>query len=181
MKVVVGIDISLTGTGIAMQDGWCSVVGRTGILNLNLPDACRELDRLAHEIASHVPYGVGMVAMEMCAFSRATGGAVERHHLWYSVASQLVATGVPVAEVPATTLKKYATGKGSSNKAAMVDALARRMPQFVTRGNDNLVDAAWLCAMGADHIGQRLVELPAKHREALDAVTWPAWPQAVAP
>jgi Holliday junction resolvasome RuvABC endonuclease subunit len=170
----VGIDISLTGTGIARSDGTCEVLGRTGILNLPLAQAVAELDWLATHIANGVPDGTRLVAIEMPAFSRATGGAVERHHLWYLVAARLIKFGLPVAEVPATTLKKYATGKGNSTKSAMVDALARRLPQFTTRGNDNLVDAAWLCAMAADRCGVPLVELPKAHRVALDGVQWPA-------
>lgn len=173
MVTVIGLDISLTGTGIARSDSWCSAVGKAQILSLPLGDRIEWIDWLADEILTHVPRDTALAAIETPAFSRAYGGAVERHALWYRVAAGLKERCIPVAEVPATSLKKYATGKGSSTKAAMVDALARRMPQFVTRGNDNLVDAAWLAAMGADHLGHPIVAMPEAHRAALAGVTWP--------
>lgn len=181
MVSVIGIDLSLTATGVASNEGWCHVAGIDGITTMALRDRVAKLRWLAAKITAGVPDTTTLVAIEQPAFSRAYGGAVERHALWYTVVADLIARGIPVAEIGATSLKKYATGKGSagkggSTKSAMVDALARRMPQFETRGNDNLVDAAWLAAMGADHLGVPIVAMPAAHRAALSGVTWPTTP-----
>jgi crossover junction endodeoxyribonuclease RuvC len=86
---------------------------------------------------------------------------------------ELLSAGHLVAEVSPSTLKKYALGKGVGKKGAMIDAAARRMPEVVTGGQDDVVDALWLRAMGCDRLGQPLAVMPAAHRAALDAVTWP--------
>lgn len=114
-----------------------------------------------------------MVCIELPAFSRAGGGTLERSSLWWLVARSLRRREVPVAEVFAQQRMTYATGKGSAGKGAIVDAVARRWPQFETGGDDNLADAAVLAAMGADRLGHPLAPMPLTHRKALDKVRWP--------
>jgi crossover junction endodeoxyribonuclease RuvC len=51
-------------------------------------------------------------------------------------------------------------------------AVARRFPDYDVR-NNNEADALVLAAMGFDHLGQPLVQMPAPHRAALAAAQWP--------
>lgn len=46
--------------------------------------------------------------------------------------------------VPATTLKKFATGSGSADKAAMKRALFTQFPQTRPGLDDNAIDAMWI-------------------------------------
>jgi crossover junction endodeoxyribonuclease RuvC len=179
---IVGIDISLTGTGLACTCGKLARFGKDGITTLGLFNRISALTELASEITEWTWYHTGhiwgsrpaLAVMEMPAYSKKGAGSVERHHLWMTVADDVWRQGdIPVAEVTATALKLYATGKGSAVKGAMVDACARRMPQFATGGNDNLADAAWLAAMGADRSGTPLCDMPQANRAALAKVTWP--------
>jgi crossover junction endodeoxyribonuclease RuvC len=87
-----------------------------------------------------------------------------RYRLWKASA--------PVALVPPSKVKLYATGKGQgADKLAMVRA-AERFPG-VEIEDDNAADALWLAAMGARHLGMPVDDVPQAHAAALMGVTWP--------
>lgn len=172
---VIGLDLSLEDTGVASTAGWCDRVGRSGVTTLPLDKRLAIVDELAAEILTLVALP-RLVVIEAPAMSRAGGGAIERHALWWLVVRSLWRRDVPVAEVMPSGRAKYATGKGNAGKTEVVDAAARRWPDFRTRGNDNLVDAVVLAAMGADHLGSPLTDMPKANRSALDGVKWPDVP-----
>lgn len=170
---VVGLDISLTATGIASSTGWCQVIGRTDVTKLPLRERLHAVDELAAAVLDLVARP-DLVVVEVPAYSRSGGGVLERSALWWRVVRSLATRGIPVAEVYPRTRMRYATGKGQAAKTAIVDAAARRWPAYETGGDDNLADAIVLAAMGCDHLGHPLARVPATHRTALDAVIWPA-------
>lgn len=172
---VIGLDVSLSGTGIASSRGWCRVIGRDKVTTLPLVARIQAVDELAADILDNVGHP-DLVVIEAPAFSRTGGGAVERHALWWKLARALVRRNVPVAEVTPGSRMRYATGKGRVTKNVVVDAVARRFPMFETSGDDNLADAVVLCAMGMDHLGHPLAAMPQAHRAALKAVNWPVVP-----
>lgn len=177
MPRVVGLDISLTGTGVASSRGWADTVGRADITRLPLLQRIDAVDQLADAILEMVPGRPDLVVVEVPAFSRTGGGSLERSALWWQVVRALAHRGAPLAPVHNNTRMRYATGKGLASKSAIIDAVARRFPMFETGGDDNLADAVVLAAMGADWLGHPLAPLPKTHRQALEAV---AWPEAVA-
>jgi crossover junction endodeoxyribonuclease RuvC len=171
---VIGVDLSLTATG--MSDGAVTwTVKSTGSADASLDDRVRRLDLLRTLITQLIaaPSGVDLVVIEQPAFSRQNGHMHDRSGLWWLVVDWLAQRGIPVAEVAPTALKKYATGKGTANKGAVIDATARRFPDVDTgNGDDNRCDALWLAAMGIDHLGGVSV-VPAAQRAVLDKVAWP--------
>lgn len=169
---VVGLDVSLTATGIASSTGWCRTVGRSNVTSAPLLVRLALVSELAESIIRHTG-APDLVVIESPAFSRSGGGSLERHALWWTVVRRLVGNDVAVAEVGPTTLKRYATGKGVAKKSAIVEMVPRRWPQYICGGDDNMADAVVLCAMGADHLGQPLAVMPKDHRAALDSVKWP--------
>jgi hypothetical protein len=169
---VVGLDLSLTATGIASNLGWCMTVGAKDITKLPAWDRSDALEALADEILLQAG-DPALVLAEQVDTYRAYGGASERAGLFWYVARRLRARGTPFAEVPSGVLKTYALGKGQGKKSAVIDAVARRWPNFETGGDDNMCDATVLAAMGADYLGQPLAAMPATHRKALVKVTWP--------
>jgi Holliday junction resolvasome RuvABC endonuclease subunit len=171
---VIGVDLSLTGTGIASNLGWCQLIGETGITTRPLDERIHAIDRLADQIITTVGRDCALVAIEIPAFSRSGAGNHERSALWWKVVRRLRLRDTPVAEIPIQARMRYATGRGAAHKGAVIDAVARRLPMFDTRGDDNLADAAVLAAMAADHLGHPLAAMPATHRAALNAVHWPA-------
>ncbi|GGS88259.1 hypothetical protein ACFFV7_51120 [Nonomuraea spiralis] len=164
---VVGLDLSLTGTGIATADGTLSRV-RTGDL--------RGGPRMSW-IASHI-FGDGLtqaadlVVVEGPSYGSQSGaGHHEAAGLWWHVIYRLHVFEVPYAVIPPSTLKKYAAGRGNATKPDMRVALLQRAG--LDERDDNKVDAWWLRAAGLDHLGHPPVDLPKGQREALAKVDWP--------
>jgi crossover junction endodeoxyribonuclease RuvC len=56
---------------------------------------------------------------------------------------------IPYQGIPVATIKQAATGKGNSNKEAMVAAAAKRWPNYECV-DDNEADARW-CAVAAEN------------------------------
>lgn len=103
-----------------------------------------------------------------------TGGghAHDRAWLWGLVVDALYRHGL-VVEVSTTTMKRYATGKGSGRKAGVLAAMQFMYPgEFVT--DDNAADALALAAMGARALGFPVEPSPQRVTpSALASVAWP--------
>jgi crossover junction endodeoxyribonuclease RuvC len=174
--VVIGLDTSLSATGIASSEGWCRTVGYTDKKN-----PITKLDHTARitamrQICKGIVHNVGrpdLVVMETPALSRTGGGSHERGWLWWRIYEHLVDAGTPVGLISTNQRMLYATGKGAATKAAVVDAVARRWPDWTTGGDDNQADAVVLMAAGLDHLGHPLADMPKTHRAALDKAVWP--------
>jgi hypothetical protein len=172
VATAIGLDLSLTGSGIASSAGWCEKVGTKDITTMPLAERLAAVDDLVDQIVL-LCRNADLIVIEVPAFSRAGGGALERGGLWWLVTRRLWIGEVPTAEAFNQHRMRYATGKPQADKGAIIDAVARRWPQFETGGDDNLADAAVLAAMGADQLGVPLAAMPATHRKALDGVRWP--------
>ncbi|MFF7795601.1 hypothetical protein [Streptomyces sp. NPDC007991] len=184
--VVIGIDPSLTGTGIASSNGWCEVIGykkhRTkdpGITQLPHADRIRAM----RDLLAQVRTAIGcpdLAVMELPAPSRSGGGAHERGWFWWEIYFYLTSSYIPVGLLTPNARALYATGKGNAPKNLVVDNIARRFPDWATEGNDNAADAVALMAAGRDWLGAPITDLPKTHRAALDKATWPTLPGATA-
>lgn len=160
---VIGVDPSLTGTGICDVDGEMSVVrgpAELGDFRLQLIyDAVLDVAHLAdHAIVEDLPthaHGAGKTGMAQ--------GVVRL---------ALVQLHVPFTLVTAATLKKFATGRGDADKKQMRAALLEHTGMDVR--NDNKVDAWWLRAVGLQRAGLLPFELPASHLGTLQKVEWAA-------
>lgn len=168
---VVGLDLSLTSTGVATAE-------RTWRLK---PKAVRQDAPLPARFTRH-RYLRGaildilaearpeLVVVEGPSFASMGGHEHERGGLWWAVLDLVDQADIEIAVATPTMIKKYATGKGNADKDIVLSAANRRFPWF-DGGNDE-ADALWACAMGYERIGHPLLELPAAHRDALK--TWQA-------
>ena len=179
MKII-GLDLSLTGTGVAVVGGddWprvlsVSTIRSTGTKDATLRERRLRLDRIEREVLTIVE-GVkpGLVVIEQPAYGATTGHHHDRSGLWWRIVSVIDDLYADVAEVTPTTLKKYITGRGNAGKDEVLLAVARRFPGADVN-NNNEADSLVLAAMGADHLGKPISPMPAAHRGALDAVRWP--------
>lgn len=183
--IVVGLDLSLTSTGVATVNTDCggAVVdritseppntGRDAKGNKLPPTLIQRAARLHHmrtRIVDHAR-NADLVVIEQPAFSRTTGSMHDRSGLWWLVVHRLHVLNRVVVEVSPTGRAKYACGK-ALGKDQVLAAVVRRYADVEVTGNDE-ADALLLAAMGARHLGSPIDDLPKTHLAAMNAVRWP--------
>lgn len=173
--LVVGVDTSLTATGAAWPDGHCITHGRKGLTLNDRPLRQQGLDLKSLVVALHNLIIEHAGVPTLAVFEELPKDRVDaqRGYVWYSLVNALESSGCTCMAVQPSQLKKYATGTGAAGKPAVIEATVRRLPQFQTGGDDNRCDAAWLCAIGTDLLGEPLVSVPTTHRAALAKLALP--------
>lgn len=148
MTVVVGLDLSLTGTGVATADGdslIAQTVASKGSKDDSLSKRAHRLRSLHQRIVDNVPDGA-YVAIETPAYNQTGGKHHDRSGLWWLVVDDLHRRGISIVEFSTTTVKRYATGNGGASKMEVMAATIRRHPDIEIR-NDNESDAVVLAQM----------------------------------
>jgi crossover junction endodeoxyribonuclease RuvC len=176
---VLGLDLSLTSTGVAdICDGRTQVsrVRSTGRNGDSLGARQQRLARIVADLSTWWDANTirpDLVVIEGPSLGQARqGGQHDRAGLWWLTVDHLMSVGLPVAEVPPALRAKYATGKGNAAKEAVLLDVARRYPDIAVDGNDT-ADALILAAMGARHLGAPIDYRPQTHLVAMHAVRWP--------
>jgi Holliday junction resolvasome RuvABC endonuclease subunit len=159
---VIGLDLSITATGIAFRDGTTQTVKASATGDHRLL-AIRSACGLATA-------GCDLVAIEDLPTHAKAAGITGMVH--GAIRAALLEWGYPYALITPASVKKYATGKGNAGKPEMAVAAFKRAG--IEFGDDNQCDAWWLRAMALDHYGHPLFELPKAQRGAIDAVNWPS-------
>lgn len=184
---VVGLDLSLTSTGMAalfylgdavIKLDRVQTVGRKGdCLTVRNERLCA----IQMAVADFVDEAnADLVVIENPSYGSRYGSQHDRSGLWWLIVSTIQSWGTPVATVPPLSRAKYATGKGRDDKQAVFDAVVSTydVPDLADlgwkKGND-MADALVLAAMGSRHLGYPVEnDLPAKNLEAMDGAAWPA-------
>lgn len=190
--IAVGLDLSLTGAGVAMirNDESSSPIGKLSTFGYKLPATAtlEERGKRIEEIADQVmscllspaeeSFGVipnvNLVAIEDMPYGATGAGTIDRAALWWRVVNRILHVGVPVLQVNVSTLKIYATGKGTGvDKDQVMLAIARRYPNAPI-ANNNEADAFGLAAIAMRLLGQPIEEsLPQTHLRAMDKLALP--------
>lgn len=171
VNLVIGVDPSLTATGIVDQFGMHETIKyhkgvddsyengdrRLAVIANTLDQIFFSYDTLEDQMYAVIEdlpthaYGAGKTGMVQGVVRL----ILHRHSIAY----------VPIV---GSSLKKFATGKGTASKADM------RMELFKRTGLDlddnNQVDAIWLREMGLHLLGAPMIKLPQTHLVALEAV-----------
>ncbi|OLT27768.1 hypothetical protein BJF83_17445 [Nocardiopsis sp. CNR-923] len=164
-----GLDLSLTSTGVASSLGWAE----------RIRPRTRGLDRLRTIVgrvrgyASADHYALAVIEGPAYGHGRQAGHD-ELAALRWMVRDALDRNGLPVAIVPPSTLKLWATGNGRAGKgdvAAAMDARHTGLGLLVGQRYDE-ADALALADMGAAWLDNWCLS-PAQQR-AMSGVTWPA-------
>lgn len=182
MARVIGIDVSLTSTGIAIVHrdlrAAADTIETKGHRGDTVSDRFARLMRIDNAVADWI-YGGPLNAscsptltvIEAPVSVRHPGGSTwDRAGLWWSIVRTALACG-PVATVSPTTRAKWATGKGNADKAAVAAFMTRYAPN-VPIGNSDEADALALAYMGAQKLGW-LHATGGIQYAAIDAVQWP--------
>lgn len=179
MPFVVGLDLSLTSTGIAaLEVGtgemFTHVVRSTGKKDDRLPQHLARLGTLTGEVVEHVSAASPVVvAVESAAFStRNDSSAHRRAGLWWAVVSE-VARRFPVVEVAPSSLKRFATGRGNCDKAAVMLAVSKRWgTDVLPDARSDRADAAALAAMCSYRLGGESLPVTDYRDYAVNRVCW---------
>ena len=159
---VVGLDLSLVGTGVAhtVEGAVC-----THLIKTNPKHRDGRLIQIRDMVRQYAE-GAELVLIEAPAaksFTSVISGMVQG-----VVRVVLVEMGIPYGTLMPSSLKKYATGKGTGDKVPMaIAALKRAGLEFP---DDNQCDAFWLWVAANDHLGQPVFDLPAINRESLKKI-----------
>ena len=173
MNRIYGIDPSLTGTGLATDEGTLTLTSRPD--DNSVAGRAHRINDLVGRILAHIPdvdYGGCLVVIEGPAYAQqAQSGVHLRAGLWWLLAVRLTLHGHVVVEVTPSTLKKFATGRGNATKPDMRMALFQRAG--IDERDDNRVDAWWLRQIGLHLEGHPdAISLPATHTAALAKVDY---------
>lgn len=178
-QTVIGLDISLSRTGIALwRDGHMTTTS-----TVSQPIGAQSWDERNTRIVGQARAITGWlqdntpkpdlaVIEAPILHGPQTGSFFDRSGLWHGVYSKLRSSGwrIPVAVVNVATLKAWATGKGNADKAMMLHAARREWPGIP---NHDEADSAWLAAMGAAKLGHEPVEMTAWRVSGLAKGDWP--------
>lgn len=168
---VFGVDLSLTRTGIAAPEGNAGVL--KPVYGSKEPE--RRLRWVRDEVVTLArSHRAALVCMEGFSFGSKGRALDQIHGLGWLVRIALREASVPYVIVPPSVLKRYATGRGNADKAAMQMAAQKRLGYDTDRPDDNEVDALWLRALALDAYGCPAVTVPKAQRDgSIAAVTWP--------
>jgi crossover junction endodeoxyribonuclease RuvC len=171
---VIGLDLSLTGTGVAIighggvSTGLIKSKGRKGD---SLAQRRERLRSIVRDIGQLIPND-SLVVVEQPAYSQTGGSHHDRSGLWWLVVELAIDWGFDVVEVTPGGVKKYATGSGNASKDTVLAAVVKRYLDVDVTDN-NVADALTLAAMGARYLGFPLeASLPQINLAAMDAVRW---------
>ena len=164
---ILGVDPSLTATATCGPDGQSIIKSKqTGPARL-------------HEIADAVvalALAVDVVYIEGYSMGRQSNALLHMGELGGALRLSFWRHNIPYVEVPPSTLKKFATGKGNANKDLVVSAVTHRSGRMFD--SNDAVDAYALWCLGMAHTGQPhdLGDLPQTHMAALDKLKPPPAP-----
>ena len=175
MVTVLGLDLSLTRTGLAGNagGGWTDSIRPPAKLTGH-----RRLAHIEDQILDRWVADVDLVVVEGPSYGSVTGSFHERAGLWWLVTHALWAREVQVVVMPPTSLKKFATGRGNAGKDDVLREVTKRFAWFA--GDNNEADALVLAAAGADWAGEPMAPMPAANRAAIAALGWPPLAELVA-
>jgi Holliday junction resolvasome RuvABC endonuclease subunit len=181
MSTVIGLDLSLTRTGIAIwRDGQMRTASTppTSVNGKSYDARNRRIVSQVYSVLGWITANAGRefdlaVIEGPILHGPQTGSFFDRAQLWGFVFSQLRSREwqIPVAVVNNATLKAWATGKGNADKPMMLSAAREIWPRV---SNHDEADAAWLACMGLVKLGDYPPVALTPWR--LDGLTKPEWP-----
>jgi crossover junction endodeoxyribonuclease RuvC len=182
---VVGIDSSLTSAGLCRVDPHetrTTTVGSKGRAQASTAEQLTRIRGNVRRILDFCLEGLDrsgplpVFAIEGPAFASSTAYAHEMAGQWWLLVHLLSKEGI-VVQIPPSSLKLYATGKGNAKKDVVLAAAVKTFPDIDVTGND-IADGTFLAAMVCRHLGAPIET--SRSRVAVAALDRVRWPSAIA-
>lgn len=163
---IIGLDLSLTSTGIATPQGTYVVSSKA--------KGDERIDYIVSQVLMEASlFRPAYFVIEGYAFAKRTSYVFAQGELGGVVKRELRLQGIPFVLVPPTVRAKFATGRGNAGKSEVVSSISAKLGKvFSGGGADDEVDAWVLREMGLQHFGLSKLKWPAKNMEALEKVEW---------
>lgn len=168
MVTIIGIDMSLTSTGVSIGDEQFVISpSMDGAKRLNyFADEFKKLFE-SLDSAAAVIEGYSFASRHSQAHSIGELGGVLKLTAFRA--------GVPLVIVPPTSRAKFATGKGNASKSEVVSSISAKTGiVWQGKGADDKCDAWVLEEIGRMHIGTQRFSWPNSHVDALNKVDFSA-------
>jgi len=169
----IGLDLSLTSTGIAVGDITLTIE----------PKALKGVERLIYirnrvtnEVQSQAEREklTPLVLVEGYSFASRNSRSHSLGELGGVVRVDLWEAGFPFVEIPPTVRAKFATGRGNAGKSEVVSAISARTGiTWEGPGSEDRCDAWILQEIGRTRLGRARYDWPAANLAALDKIEWP--------
>lgn len=183
---VLGIDTSLTGTGLCRADFTPDgLVLMTA--TVSAPPPAKNGDRSKRAMARRVNALIeqidaaiydplypdepkpDLIAMESLAYAAKGEGVWVLPWVFGRVIELAEKYDVPLIVVGTSQLKKYVTGKGNTPKEEVTLAIIKRWPEAEAK-NNNEADAVACCAIGCRYLGMPIDNVPKLNQEIMAKV-----------
>jgi len=155
-RTVVGLDMSLTGTGFCLKRGTSITVETIKTDTKTCPDDLARLKYIVGEVIRRIPQGTSMICIEdffTPANAFQIGSAIKLAMLGAAIRLALYDAKLPFYIVAPSQIKKFVTGSGAAQKSIIVREVFKRYGLEVK--DDNQADACTLA-----HIADQLCFLP---------------------
>lgn len=171
-----GIDLSMTGTGLASFD----MGGEWDVATVSVPAEDRSpgafIDR-AETIAAKIiawcdPHEGDVIAMEGPALQAKSSQLDRMFALWWFTYRALRDHHAEPHIIPPSVVKQLATGKGNANKDSVLIDTVKRVPRANVT-NNNEADAVWLAVAAGHFDGAAILSLPVAHLTGLAKLMGP--------
>jgi Holliday junction resolvasome RuvABC endonuclease subunit len=162
----VGLDLSLTSTGISLPDVNTFIASKK-----KGPARLVEIRDKVLEYLQTVPSPI--VIVEGYSFGSRNSQAHATGELGGVIRVALHERSIPYVEVPPTCRAKFATGKGNAGKNEVISSVSARTGIVWTGGGaDDMCDAWLLREMGLTKLGVSEISWPTTHLAGMDKVDW---------
>lgn len=160
---VIGLDLSLTATGIASMTG-ARVFKPKSVGMQRLCD-------VRSDIALTLCVGGPLVVIEGYSYGSKFSHAHALGELGGVIRHYLHVNGIPYVDCPPKLLKKFATDNGNAAKVAM--GMAASKAGYEGPADDNAVDAWWLYQFGLYAMDEGDLARTKYRDEAIGKIEWP--------
>lgn len=166
---VIGLDLSLTSTGVA--------VGSRTLVIASKFKGVQRLDDVENQILKiFQAVWPPIVVLEGYSFASRNSQAHSIGELGGVIKMMCHDHGIPVAISPPTCRAKFATGRGNASKAEVMSAVSARTGiVWSGKGAEDQCDAWILQEMGLARLGEARHDWPKTHLEGLVNTDWTQW------